>query len=458
MKIAIGCYYSDNNKGDAAISLAMLKELRRAFPQATFTGLSVDSRTNSQKNFEREYRYEQQEFNVDVVGALFPPPKSAQNKQRLSKLWSHVCHLLCCFMYHLFLVVVIVLRRHAILLLRGEKKNNFEAIVDCDLLLLKGGGYIEGGPGGSLLGLYTDITRICRFCYSGYLALILGKPYILSACSIYGLNSLYAKWMIRKLVNGSAITLCRENLTYSHLLNIGCSPDKMTVTSDEAFALEPASEQEIKPIVEKWAISSSTKCNIGVTVVGKYGEADSDSPLGLKAEKYYQGIALVLNRLINEHDCRIFIMPQVIECSGSMRDSIAINHVMKYVERPDEVCVVTGDYHPRELIGIYGKMNFFIASRFHSGIFAAISGVPFVAIAYTVAKTEGIMEILKLSEAVFNFENLEADRLYELISRYLKGETTLWNGFTERIKGMITDANQRHVLYRRIYSQSLRKV
>ena len=72
-----------------------------------------------------------------------------------------------------------------------------------------------------------------------------------------------------------------------------------------------------------------------------------------------------------------------------------------------DVFVDFEDRGPHEMRTIIANANFMVASRFHSCIFALLEGVPVLAISYNY-KTEGIMDMLEMSDCVRDISSVSA--------------------------------------------------
>jgi polysaccharide pyruvyl transferase WcaK-like protein len=77
-----------------------------------------------------------------------------------------------------------------------------------------------------------------------------------------------------------------------------------------------------------------------------------------------------------------------------------------------------------ELKACYGLMNLFIATRFHSGIFAMSGGVATLFIGYN-PKTKGFLKAVGLDQLGLDINNLESNQLWELLFSTWKNRQTI---------------------------------
>jgi polysaccharide pyruvyl transferase WcaK-like protein len=337
--------------------------------------------------------------------------------------------------------------RRAQYLLRRSRRT-FLAIADCDLLIVKGGGWICGTGH-----VVADIITTFRLLYHALLAEALHKKYIMPGHTIYGIVTPYARKLLDRLVSGSIYTSTREDWSYNHLHQAHIDSPRLIKGVDLAFGINESPASRVTEILRAENIDPEAT-NIGVTIVYK--------PISLAAglagrryAAYLKAMAHLIDALADEFDCEFYFMPQVLEMFSSHNDALAVAEVARLVRRKEKIHVSHGDYHPSELVGIYGRMKLFIASRLHSAILASITDVPVIAISYIGTKTQGIMEMMGLSEARFDIDDLDKARMLDLARAALRGEKSVWRLQHQRVSEIRARAKDEHSVMRKAYESNL---
>jgi colanic acid/amylovoran biosynthesis protein len=89
--------------------------------------------------------------------------------------------------------------------------------------------------------------------------------------------------------------------------------------------------------------------------------------------------------------------------------------------------------HPSCITDVINKMDFLIATRFHSAIFAFLSGIPVISISYQ-HKSRGIMEMLDLDRFCLDAANFNSNEILILSKEILTHSAKL----RKKIKGKVT--------------------
>jgi colanic acid/amylovoran biosynthesis protein len=95
-----------------------------------------------------------------------------------------------------------------------------------------------------------------------------------------------------------------------------------------------------------------------------------------------------------------------------MKDDRPISmKVFNKIKNKSNVTVLTNDYTPEQIKGMYGSMSLLIGTRFHSCILAQSMHVPTIAIEYDGHKALGIMRMLELEDYVCDINTITAHEL-----------------------------------------------
>ena len=406
--------YTWNNKGDAALIICMLQELRTRLPYSTFVLLTDTPGLDAQKYGEDVHPMPFDALSIDdsrkiksdrrfwtlydeFIGWRFRGAISSAKLLRLlpvSSIFSFIkkhikFYLVAGFTYIIHHLVGKEFYRFC----HKKYRRTIKEFCDCDAVVFV--------PGGYFITPHTQHTHWLRHVFSLFLAQILRKPVILYACSIGPFVGRYNQWIARYTLNRAHLIILREKISSKILSELGVSRPLIYVTTDVAFLLGDCDRARTHELFSKHRINRST-LNIGISI-RPYNFPEHTNP-AKKIEEYLNAFAHLSEYAIEKYNAAVYFMPQGIE-PGYNDISIAEQVVGRLSVR-DNVHIIKKDYSPQELKTLYGFMDIFLGVRMHANIFALSSNTPTIAISYE-PKTKGIMSMLGLEEYVLDIRNLD---------------------------------------------------
>lgn len=378
--ILVSNIYSWKNKGDAAIVISMLDDIKSQFPDAKLTLSTIDKDDNE---IYGNYKYRLNIFNYVLKN----------NDSKLLITLKIFFFLIRFNIFSLFNNLGI----KPYFLFSKSLSNKIREYNKFDLVIACGGGYLLTRTNGGILPLML-------FAYDFYISKIFNKPYILYNQSI---GPFYKKWhsnLIKPFLINSKKIILREEISFKRLKKLNFS--NIVLSSDIAFNLETTETK----ILNNHSFSTQN-LNFGLTV--RNWLAPNQQLI------YEKEIAsFIIKTLSNEKNAFFYFIPQVIFSNMNDDDLVISNKIFELIpkEHKSRVVVLNMNLNPKELKYIISQMNYFVGTRMHSNIFALSSLTKTIAIAYE-PKTTGIMKMLKLSSYVINMEDVDSDKLFKL---YLK--------------------------------------
>lgn len=261
--------------------------------------------------------------------------------------------------------------------------------------------------------------------YSHFLPILIArafkKPVFVCAQSIgpFKLTTLLSRAVLNRV---SMITV-REAITQKYLQSIGVKKDKIKLTADMAFLLQPASTTRVQEIMKKERVDSKQPITIGVAL-SNLVEKRYDKSHQTSKDAFVVSMAQMLDRLVESQKASILFIGHVTGPSISKDDRIVAKKVLEKMHNKSHATVISGNYRPEELKGIISNCDVFLGSRMHSNIGALSTYVPTVAIGYS-HKTKGIMESLDMKEYVFGIDTLDTEKLYQGVVKAAKQKAAL---------------------------------
>ena len=247
-----------------------------------------------------------------------------------------------------------------------------------DLLLFGGGGI-----------LYDAEARV-------YLREVLvakehGVPVMLFAVGAGPLNDPTVQQAVREALEGVAAITVRERSAQQCLEECGVHHDVM-VTADPALLLKP---EPLPRNALKFEGLEGRKRVIGMSV-REPGVAAPD----LDPNLYHALLANAADFMVDRFDADIMFVPM----EHSVLDSQHSHAVIAKMLRAQRARVLNGEYTSGQLLSLMNRFDFAVGMRLHFLVFAALRGVPFVALPYA-GKVAGFLEDLKMPAPPLNLVN-----------------------------------------------------
>jgi polysaccharide pyruvyl transferase CsaB len=264
-------------------------------------------------------------------------------------------------------------RRHAVErvvavrdLARHEVTPEIERL---DLLIIGGGGILHDAE-----------ARV--YLREAELAQQSGIPFMLYAVGAGPLTDPAAQAMVRDCLNQAAAVTVRERSALHVLDDSGVSHD-IQVTADPALLLKP--ERLPKDTLKREGLEGS-RHRIAMSV-REPGVAAPE----LDEVVYHALLANAADYMVDRFDADVVFVPM----ERQMLDTQHSHAVIGQMLRAQRAVVLKGEYSPGQLLSLMGTFEFAVGMRLHFLIFAALQGVPFVALPYA-GKVGGFLEDLNI--------------------------------------------------------------
>ncbi|HSU77558.1 MAG TPA: polysaccharide pyruvyl transferase family protein, partial [Burkholderiales bacterium] len=218
-----------------------------------------------------------------------------------------------------------------------------------------------------------------------------GVPVMLYAVGAGPLSDPNAQKAVREALDGVAAITVREKSAQQLLEEAGVRRE-VVVTADPALLLKP--EPLPRNILKIEGIQGKKKL-IGMSV-REPGVAAPD----LDPNVYHGLLANAADFMVDRFDADVVFVPM----ERSVLDSQHSHAVIARMLRAQRARVLNGEYTSGQLLSLMSHFSFAVGMRLHFLIFAALRGVPFVALPYA-GKVAGFLEDLKLPAPPLNLVN-----------------------------------------------------
>ncbi|HSC28195.1 MAG TPA: polysaccharide pyruvyl transferase family protein, partial [Vicinamibacterales bacterium] len=241
-----------------------------------------------------------------------------------------------------------------------------EIVASLDLFILGGGGILYDG----------DADMYLR---EVFLAHDTGTPVMVYAVSAGPLAHASVRARVRDALNDAAIITVRDRDSRQLLEEVGVQRE-ITVTADPAVLLKP-DPLTLDQICRAEAIDPSAR------LVGFSVREPGPAAPNLDVEHYHRLLANAADFMIDRLDAEAVFVP-LEQRTFDVQHSHAVVGRMRRAQR---ATVLKRRYTPGQIVSLLEHFQFAVGMRLHFLIFAALAGVPFVALPYAT-KVTGFIE------------------------------------------------------------------
>ncbi len=280
-----------------------------------------------------------------------------------------------------------------------------------DLFILGGGGFLFDG----------DIKAYLREVLIAHEKKVPVMTYALGAGPLKETEN---QKMVREGLSGAAALTVRDRSAKKVLEEAGV-PGDIVITADPALLLKP--EPIASHMIKQEGLDAKKRL-VGFSV-REPGMAAPD----IQETNYHALLANAADFMIDRFDADVVFVPMERKTMYDLKHSHA---VMAQMLRPERATVLKGIYTPGQLLSLMERFDFAVGMRLHFLIFAALQGVPFVALPYA-SKVSGFLDDLHLASPPLHLVN--AGRVIAHIDHSWDNRVTL----AAHIKRMMPELKKR---------------
>jgi glycosyltransferase involved in cell wall biosynthesis/polysaccharide pyruvyl transferase WcaK-like protein len=373
--ILITHVWSDRNKGDAAILAATLRQIGAAAPGCSVT-LGSEFGTADRRAADETDSTRRQFPGTRLVGSLLPIlPLEPPGPARASVGWQAAVQTA----FYLARSVLLLMAP-SVRLCRGEAERQIlRAFRSADLVVSKGGGFLFGEM------RLRSTLRLYREVFPLLLARRLRRPVALLGQSIGPFASDAQRALMRRALNGAVMIGVREAISQDLLRDLGVGGPAVRIVPDLALALPPAEPDDPRLARLASRLEAHPRPWIGLTVRAWRLHPRDDATI----ENYLAAVDALGRHIRRRYGGTVIVWPQSTG-PGAFEDDRRVGQ--RLGARGHDGLVLVEDEIPAPILkAAYGWMDAFVATRFHSALFAMASGVPSIVIDYWGPKARGIM-------------------------------------------------------------------
>jgi polysaccharide pyruvyl transferase WcaK-like protein len=385
-------FWSDRNRGDAAMQVGLVRLLRRRIPEARLVVMATYG-ANQWPSFLDELD-ETAPIVDGVVGGIRPtfvPFDTAILRRRAVRRLANATGLaaaLALLPFWLLLRWVPLFDRA----LPSRLRASVREIRAADLVLWNGRNFRADSPA-------REAYEIFNLVYNPIVALLLARPVAAIGVSLWPLRNRLARRLVSAVLGRTFFVSFRELDSYERGVNaLRGRPALVELLPDLSFAaLDPPNELELGADCE-----GARPKRLGVTLVDWRGSG------GSARDRYVEALSGFLSTFLEETDTEVTIIPQV---TYEMEATEAIERELIERVASPRLHAIRGRPTIVELLTLYREQELVVATRMHSAIFALSQGTPVVTIPYDSGGKWGILRMLGLEGIDVPFTEVEAGAL-----------------------------------------------
>ncbi|MDD5704117.1 MAG: polysaccharide pyruvyl transferase family protein, partial [Dehalococcoidales bacterium] len=271
-------------------------------------------------------------------------------------------------------------------LTRTEVTSEIEQL---DLFILGGGGLLYDADAKTYL-RELDIARRS------------GVPAMTYAISAGPLHNPSVQRAVRESLQYIEAVTVRERRAQKILEDIGLHRE-IIVTADPALLSQPEPVDEDILRIEHMTNKKHLVC----MSVREPGPAAPD----INENIYHILLANAADFIIERFEADVVFIPMERQTFDMQHSYAVISRML----RPQHAWVLKGEYRPEQVLSLIGHFDFAVGMRLHFLIFAALQGVPFIALPYA-EKVGGFLDDMHIQMPPLNLVN--SGRLHAYIDRF----------------------------------------
>lgn len=302
------------------------------------------------------------------------------------------------------------------------RKEAMHEVRDLDLLILGGGGILYD----------RDVMAYLR---EVFIAHELGVPVMVYAISAGPLESGSSRKAVHAALSEAAVISVRDSFGYRLLEDVGISRE-IHLTADPALLLGP----DPLPFEALHAEGVDFDRHLIGFSVREPGPAAPD----IDPDEYYALLANAADYVVERYDANVVFV--AMEKTDVQHSHAVVSH-MQNAERAE---ILRRRYSARQVLDIVGHFDFAIGMRLHFLIFAALRGVPFVALPYA-SKVSGLLEDLALEMPPLG--DVGIGQLLARVDRSWDTRTQIHKRIEERIPALRQRSLQNNALLLQLLEQ-----
>jgi polysaccharide pyruvyl transferase WcaK-like protein len=256
----------------------------------------------------------------------------------------------------------------------------------------------------------------------------LGKKIMVYGCGIGPLHSAPVRQHVAQILHLADRITLRDGIAVKNAIELGIPADRITLAGDPAMGF----------VIPSARLSGGNEAplRIGVSLrrLSKhYAPAGSAIEATRQESAIHDAAKSMVRRVLEMHQAQVVLVPMALRPKDD--DRVVLRRLHTELAHDPRISLIEHYASPAALLKHFRGFDFFVAMRFHSAVFAMLSGVPLVAIDYDSqgGKTTGLMEAMGLSKFVLNIVDATPERFWTLVEMGLSQRAAIVRRIAEHL-------------------------
>lgn len=242
-----------------------------------------------------------------------------------------------------------------------------------------------------------------------------GKSVVMSGQGVGPLKSRYGRRFLKKSLRYvDMITLRDPEGSECLLREIGVRGPKLMSVGDDSYGLDSASREEAEEAIREAGLDPSGPI-MGVQVRLTTWHRK-------EVTAYAPAIAAILDRMVEKFGVEILFVSTEFKPAGDWDDRDHAYHVLRHMRYCKQAVVIHSEISPTVGKALSRCCQMFLATAYHSCVFALEAGVPTVSIYggdYHKRRAKGLFRFYDLDECAIEYSEVTPERIEKLFRKLL---------------------------------------
>lgn len=390
LKVVFLDFWSDKNRGDAAMQVVQVNMLRSLMPNSHITVIAAFGANQSE--FLSEELDETTPLVDNVVGGLRATYVPFGSKVLQKSFLRKALNILALGLGLLMLPIWFLVGKTSLFdgFFSSSWKKSIRALRECDLVLWNGRNFRVDT-------VRREPYEIWNLLYNPVVAQLFGKPIAAIGASIWTLKHPVARYLLRVVMGRAYFVSLREETSMRNAKELLAGKSvQLELLPDLSLALlnEQNKSRSTRNVPENLN-------RLGVTVVDWINSGEE------ARRNYVDALRAFLKGFLKSPENSVVLIPQVtydMEKTGSLEEEL-----MR--DLGGNISIYSGSPKVSQLVDMYAGLDFLVATRMHSAIFALSSGTPVVTIPYDAGGKWAILDMMGAMNIAVPFESITPEKL-----------------------------------------------
>lgn len=266
-----------------------------------------------------------------------------------------------------------------------------------------------------------ELIRRLVFCFEIFTGWCLRKPYVVFTQALGPFTKLSTRLLAQVFLPKAALIIARGEQTFAHLKAIGITRQRpIPICPDSAFLFPAASPNIADAILANAGPAPGPLFGIIPNINIFHRIANT----GAEEHPYIRFLVRLHTYAETELGATVIFICHEQRGPKQRDDAWLIQQVLQHIASPCGPLIVSADHSASELKAVIGRLDFVVASRYHSIIAAISQAVPFLIVSWAHKYDELVTEI-NMPETLFNFQTIvDREFFFALHQAWKQRETT----------------------------------